>query len=590
MPAAGSKRSAGQAEAAAGQKRGRFDASDSASAAGQGATGTSSAVDMAAVLAAAKAAALARKATAESAKPAPAAPAPAPAPLQIQMLPNGTLVNKITGEVIESGVSKEKRAADAIANNPYLAHLREKPKSKSKRQQPSVSQSVLDDRLPAGTSRQARAARALNFDVSEHNVWSQRGDAMRAEMQHGEQSSHASDSDADAGAAQAPRSAREAAAAALVSAGMCSSVAAQAAQASPDTPELSLALPARPELAEPVPALEWWDAAMLPAGQRKAWSTASASIKQTFKYSQLSIDAVQAHKYIEFPLPVQSSLAAPSSAGIKLRMTLKERKRARRIASLERTQKLQDDIALGLVPKPEPKMKLSNMMRVMGQLAVLDPTAAEAKVREQVAQRLAQHKAHNEANKATPEERHAKHQARMEADCTGTGAISCAAFRVASLDDARHRFKVRVSAKELYLTGLALSCESPPMSVVVVEGGTRAVTGFVRVMTHRIHWDRRLEHEEHDGAGEEEAARDAAKSSAEQDTEADAAIVDVSGAPRSQHCALLWRGLLPQHNFPEWRMRKVATAHAARQVLEEAGMPAFWDLALADAAGAGTTA
>lgn len=42
---------------------------------------------------------------------------------------------------------------------------------------------------------------------------------------------------------------------------------------------------------------------------------------------------------------------------------------------------------MGLEPPPEPKLKMSNMMRVLGQQAVQDPTKIEAHVREQMLKR-----------------------------------------------------------------------------------------------------------------------------------------------------------------------------------------------------------
>ena len=40
---------------------------------------------------------------------------------------------------------------------------------------------------------------------------------------------------------------------------------------------------------------------------------------------------------------------------------------------------------LGLIPPDEPKVKMSNLMRVLGNEQVLDPTKVEAQVRAQMA-------------------------------------------------------------------------------------------------------------------------------------------------------------------------------------------------------------
>ena len=48
---------------------------------------------------------------------------------------------------------------------------------------------------------------------------------------------------------------------------------------------------------------------------------------------------------------------------------------------------LQDLIAQGLLEPPKPKVKISNMMRVLGENAVMDPTAIESEVRQQMQER-----------------------------------------------------------------------------------------------------------------------------------------------------------------------------------------------------------
>lgn len=53
----------------------------------------------------------------------------------------------------------------------------------------------------------------------------------------------------------------------------------------------------------------------------------------------------------------------------------------------EREREKQELIRQGLLEPPPPKVKLSNMMRVLGTEAVADPSAIEAQVRAQMAER-----------------------------------------------------------------------------------------------------------------------------------------------------------------------------------------------------------
>jgi hypothetical protein len=55
-------------------------------------------------------------------------------------------------------------------------------------------------------------------------------------------------------------------------------------------------------------------------------------------------------------------------------LTKKERKKLRRQNRREAWKEKQDKIRLGLLPPDEPKVKMSNLMRVLGNEAVLDPT------------------------------------------------------------------------------------------------------------------------------------------------------------------------------------------------------------------------
>ena len=52
---------------------------------------------------------------------------------------------------------------------------------------------------------------------------------------------------------------------------------------------------------------------------------------------------------------------------------------------LKLTHLLQDKIRLGLLPPDEPKVKMSNLMRVLGSEQILDPTKIERQVRDQMA-------------------------------------------------------------------------------------------------------------------------------------------------------------------------------------------------------------
>lgn len=68
----------------------------------------------------------------------------------------------------------------------------------------------------------------------------------------------------------------------------------------------------------------------------------------------------------------------------------------------------QEKIRLGLEAPPEPKLRISNLMRALGTEAVQDPTKIEAHVREQMAKRQKAHEDANNQRKLTVEQKREK--------------------------------------------------------------------------------------------------------------------------------------------------------------------------------------
>ena len=87
---------------------------------------------------------------------------------------------------------------------------------------------------------------------------------------------------------------------------------------------------------------------------------------------------------IEHPIqlrPMESS----RPVHVPMFLTKKEHKKLRRQNRRENWKERQDKIRLGLLPPDEPKVKMSNLMRVLGNEQIMDPTKVEAQVRAQIA-------------------------------------------------------------------------------------------------------------------------------------------------------------------------------------------------------------
>lgn len=157
--------------------------------------------------------------------------------------------------------------------------------------------------------------------------------------------------------------------------------------------------------------VEWWDAGFLP---NKTYD----DIKDGHARIETEDDPLITH-YIQHPVPIEPPNEAAHAASAKprpLMLTTRERKRLRRQRRAELLKEKQDKIRLGLLPPDAPKVKLANMMRVLGQEAVLNPTEIEMKVRQQVADRLQGHLDHNAATKLSHEQRKAKESKKKEED------------------------------------------------------------------------------------------------------------------------------------------------------------------------------
>ena len=187
-------------------------------------------------------------------------------------------------------------------------------------------------------------------------------------------------------------------------------------------------------------------------------------------YAELALSNSKTVQYVEHPVPIQPAIDLNAPRAMPLMLTKKERKRIRRQRRAEREKEKQDKVRLGLLPPPAPKVKISNLMRVLGTEAVADPTKIENEVRKQMEERQRNHDMRNLARKLTPEER--KEKLRRKNLKGMEDGIHVALFRVRDLSDKQHRFKVEVNAQESMLTGCVVICKSAGTNLVVVEGGT----------------------------------------------------------------------------------------------------------------------
>ncbi|KAF2420760.1 PRP3-domain-containing protein [Tothia fuscella] len=241
-----------------------------------------------------------------------------------------------------------------------------------------------------------------------------------------------------------------------------------------------------------------------------------------------------------------------STKPMELKLTEKERKKMRRIKRLEIHKEEQAKIRLGLVPTPAPKIKHSNVMRVYGEMAVQDPTAVEAMVNKQVADRLNNHLATNAARQLTKEQKEEKRK--LKAAENAKAGLNLMVFKVALTKDqllGKHRFHIDVNAKHWSdLTGFCVI--SPPFSLIVVEAGEKSSREYKKAMK-RVKWKGILE-----GGGE---------------------VLDPERWKgwEDDTCTLIHQGMIRDHRFKKWGgLRETESESQAREALARAKLENFW--------------
>jgi len=243
------------------------------------------------------------------------------------------------------------------------------------------------------------------------------------------------------------------------------------------------ALGRRPEHAlikrelEPVPDVEWWDQTVLPNGTYTdiSYDTAGQPV--------IDLKKEKVTNLVEHPIPLEPP-NEKTPAAMPMFLTKKERKKLRRRNRMERELQKQELVRRGLAPAPEAKVKISNLMKVLGAEATQDPTKIERHVRKQMAARQKAHDDRNQARKLTAEERRAKKMKKVQQDIKAEIQVNL--FKVQDLSEKATRFKIDKNANYLHLKGCVILNED--FNLVIAEGGAKALKKFRKLMLRRIKW------------------------------------------------------------------------------------------------------
>ncbi|GAB7347552.1 hypothetical protein MBLNU459_g4443t1 [Dothideomycetes sp. NU459] len=311
--------------------------------------------------------------------------------------------------------------------------------------------------------------------------------------------------------------------------------------------EKSFLVPAPPDL-------EWWDEGLI-NGQ---------NYENLDEPGKLNFDVIT--PYVQHPVLLAAPQESKLTALKPMYLTKTEQKKVRRQRRMADHKEEQAKIRLGLKAPPPPKVKKSNLMRVLGQEAVKDPTAVEARVNREIAQRAADHEAANEERMLTREQRHEKLTAQQEADAAK--GIQIAVFKIDNLSYGKHRFQISKNAEQNNLTGITIF--HPKMNLVIVEGGAHSVAAYKKLMLNRVKWT--------ENAAPQSVREGNREADAEwlRSTDDRGMLKDLS----RNKCTLVFEGEEKKRSFKYWNAYKACeTDGEAKDSLSRFKMENMWTLA-----------
>ena len=306
------------------------------------------------------------------------------------------------------------------------------------------------------------------------------------------------------------------------------------------------------------PAIEWWDEGLVNGDDYSAIEN-EKNLKIDTPDSIVTL-------YVQHPVLLDPPQDKHVPAQKPMPLTSKEQAKIRRQRRMADLKEQQAKIRLGLEPAPPPKVKKSNLMRVLGEQAVKDPTAVEARVTRDIADRKEKHENANEDRKLTKDQRREKLANQQEKDADM--GIFQSVYRIDSLANGRNRFKISKNAEQNALSGVCIM--HPRFNLVIVEGGAHSIKNYRKLMLNRIDWT------ENAGPGAvREGNREALTSwLAAEDEKGE--LKDLS----LNSCNLLWEGQSKTRSFRKWLGARVCETDAsAKDVLTRAKMENFWSLA-----------
>jgi U4/U6 small nuclear ribonucleoprotein PRP3 len=151
-----------------------------------------------------------------------------------------------------------------------------------------------------------------------------------------------------------------------------------------------------------------------------------------------------------------------------------------------------------------------------------------------------------------------KLQANQEKDAAK--GLHMAVFKINSLTDGKHRFKIAKNAEQLALTGICLLHRK--VNLVIVEGGEYSINKYKKLMLNRIEWTSGVP-----TTNSQETDPDWLKSNP-----------DLS----NNRCELIFEGEVKERAFRKWSSKICETDREAVEHLSRSKLESFWVQAISN--------
>jgi U4/U6 small nuclear ribonucleoprotein PRP3 len=302
--------------------------------------------------------------------------------------------------------------------------------------------------------------------------------------------------------------------------------------------------------------VEWWDKPFL-----KGRPDVHGEI--IYSYGALNdiipIDFTSIDSKIIHPVPIQPPAEIQPDGPVALPLTKAEQKRITKQNKTAARIRANEEQLLGVREVPQDRVRLTNMYRVYGTDAMLDPTKIELLVRKETNDRLERHDERNQERKLTSEQKKEKKMKKLTKDTDVI--VNVCVFKVTEMTT-KNKFKVDKNAQQLFLSGTLVI--TPAFSLVVVEGGTLAVRKYKKVMLNRIKWNGMNLKKEGDSDDDED------EEMSEEDGE---------GKPsKNARCDLIWEGEVVDRSFHDFQVKASRTEIAAKKYLNDKGCGHYFDM------------